>query len=298
MNKVSGFTLTQTDDYNAVLTGKAPSKDSTTTLTVTAKNADGSVTRRIVIKTQTAPKITTSTLASGTLKKNYSSKVTATGTKTVKFSVTGSLPSGVKFSNGSFSGKPTAAGSYTFTVKASNSIGTDSKQFTITVVDPNAKKTSKTATSETTQSKDSVKSTAPSLQSEPDVNERSTETETEPEESLNEGEITFGNERSVSPNESEIKGGGYTVAAVLPEITVNVSGLYDISVELNGDVPVGSKLIWLAFAEEGKGSEDDEIAEFYDESGAEISDVPESRKITVAAWFNEGVKYYPVIAVK
>ncbi|MBQ9389706.1 MAG: putative Ig domain-containing protein, partial [Synergistaceae bacterium] len=214
MNKVSGFTLTQTDDYNAVLTGKAPSKDSTTTLTVTAKNADGSVTRRIVIKTQTAPKITTSTLASGTLKKNYSSKVTATGTKTVKFSVTGSLPSGVKFSNGSFSGKPTAAGSYTFTVKASNSIGTDSKQFTITVVDPNAKKTSKTATSETTQSKDSVKSTAPSLQSEPDVNERSTETETESEESLSEGEITFGNERSVSPNESEITGGGYTVAAV------------------------------------------------------------------------------------
>ena len=136
------------------------------------------------------------------------------------------------------------------------------------------------------------------MQSEPDVNERSTETETESEESLSEGEITFGNERSVSPNESEITGGGYTVAAVLPEITVNVSGMYDISVELNGNVPVGSKLFWLAFAEEGKGSEDDEIAEFYDESGAEISDVPESRKITVAAWFNEGVKYYPVIAVK
>lgn len=307
MNKVNGFTLTQTGEYDAVLTGKAPAKDSTVTLTVTAKNADGTATRRIVIKTQTPPKITTSTLASGTLKKNYSSRVTATGTRTVKLSVTGKLPAGVKFSNGSFSGKPTAAGSYTFTVKASNSIGTDSKQFTITVVDPNAKKSSKTTNTsakktETARSRNSIKSTAPSSQSVPVVNERSTAPGTESAdksaEDSAEGKITFGNKRSVSPNEAEIAGGGYKVAAVLPEITVNVSGLYDIGVELSSDVPVGSKLFWLAFAEESKRSEDDEIAEFYDDTGTEVSDVPEGRKITVAAWFNKGVKYYPVIAVK
>ena len=80
--------------------------------------------------------------------------------------------------------------------------------------------------------------------------------------------------------------------------SVNVSGMYDIAVTLDDNVPEGAKLFWFAYPEEGGKSEDDEIAEFYDDAGAEIDTVPSSRKITVSAWLNEGVKYYPVIAVK
>ena len=68
--------------------------------------------------------------------------------------------------------------------------------------------------------------------------------------------------------------------------------------KLYEDVPVGAELIWLANPEKGRESDDDEIAEFYDEEGTEITQVPGSRTITVSAWLNKGVKYSPVIAVR
>ncbi|MBQ7543345.1 MAG: putative Ig domain-containing protein [Synergistaceae bacterium] len=89
---------------------------------------------------------------------------------------------------------------------------------------------------------------------------------------------------------------GYAIAAVLPEISVNVSGMYDLEAELDGKAETGAKLVWLAFAEPK--SEDDGIAEFFDEDGAEIEGVPESHKVTVSVWLNEGTTYRPVIAVK
>ena len=293
MNNVSGFTLTQTNDYEAVLTGKAPSRDSTTTITVRAKNPDGSATRRIVIKTQTPPEITTDSLPSATIKKNYSAKVKATGTRTVKLSVEGNLPTGLRFSNGSFSGRPTEAGEYTFTVKAVNKIGEDSKQFTIEVVDPNAPKVSENKSVPEKNSTPPAEDTKSSPESVPENKDLESE-----ESVTTEHKMTFGEGRASGSQTAQIEDEGYIIAAVLPEVSVNVSGMYDISVELSSDVPVGAKLIWLALAEEGKSSEDDTIAEFYDDTGAETAEVPDNRKITVSAWFNEGVKYSPVIAVK
>ncbi|MBR0151878.1 MAG: hypothetical protein IJP89_11010, partial [Synergistaceae bacterium] len=68
--------------------------------------------------------------------------------------------------------------------------------------------------------------------------------------------------------------------------------------ELSGDIPVGAKLYWFAFPKDSTGSEDDAIVEFYDDAGAEIVNVPASRRVTVSAWLNEGTTYAPVIAVK
>ncbi len=133
MNSVSGFTLTQTGDFDAKLTGTAPARDTTTTLNIKAANPDGSATKRVIIKTQTPPKITTASLPAGTVNRNYSARVTATGTSTIRYTLTGTLPTGLRFSNGTFSGKPTQSGTFTVTVTAANSIGTDSKDFTITI---------------------------------------------------------------------------------------------------------------------------------------------------------------------
>ena len=276
MNKVSGFTLKQTGDFEAVLTGKTPARDATTTLTVTATNADGKATSRVVIKSQTPPSITTSGLASGTVNKSYSAKVTATGTKTIKWTVSGSLPPGVKFSNGTFSGKPTSAGSYSVTVKAENDIGTASRNYTVNVTAANTKAKSKSLSAKSSPQTSTLEAHSDTFTGTPAV--------------------TFGS-YGVS-HRKDAENAGYLVAAVLPELTVNESGMHEIDISLDEDTPEGDELVWLAFAENGKESDDDEIAEFYNEEGEEITKVPASRKITVSAWLNKGVKYSPIIAVR
>ncbi len=312
MNKVNGFTLTQTGDYDATLIGTAPARDSTTTLTITASNADGKSTRRVVIKTQTPPKITavsSGTLSSGstaltdaTLKKKYSVKFAATGTKTIKWKAEGDIPDGMKFSSGTLSGTPKEAGEFSFKLTAYNAIGEDTKEFTLSVIDPDngslpAAKNESSLTQNENVNSDSMTQNE-NGESESASQNGNSESESQTSESNVQPSITFGESRLTSPNESELNGKGYTVAAVLPEISVNVSGMYDIEAELYENIPEGAELVWLAYPEESGKSEDDEIAEFYDEAGAEILTVPSSRKIVVSAWLNEGVKYCPVIAVK
>jgi len=45
-------------------------------------------------------------------------------------------------------------------------------------------------------------------------------------------------------------------------------------------------------------SEDNEIAEFFDDTGEEITAVPESRKITISIWLNPERSYNPAIGIK
>ena len=72
--------------------------------------------------------------------------------------------------------------------------------------------------------------------------------------------------------------------------------MYEFGFVIGDDVPEGLELLYIANSDNP--SEDDEIAEFYDDTGTEISVVPESRNITVSVWLNEGVTYSPEIAVK
>ncbi|MBQ3450610.1 MAG: putative Ig domain-containing protein [Synergistaceae bacterium] len=292
MNKTTGFTLTQTGDYTATLSGTAPSKDGKTNITVTAANADGKATRKIIIQTYTAPKITTSSLSAGTLNKTYSAKLAVTGTKTIKWTLDGDLPEGMKFNKGTFSGKPKEAGTFELSVTAENDIGTDTKDFTLTISDPN----NVTSIPQEDPEHEDAYHDDDSI---PEDTASKTESESESEA---EAAITFGNERnelSLSAGQSAmLNEGGYTIVKVLPEMKVSESAMYDIEVELDESIETGAKLIWFAFPKDYESSDDDEIAEFYDESGAEIDCVPESHKFTVGAWLNEGVTYEPVIAVK
>ncbi|MBQ7593315.1 MAG: hypothetical protein IJU48_03045 [Synergistaceae bacterium] len=131
------------------------------------------------------------------------------------------------------------------------------------------------------------------------------ETEAEAEEELakGEGDVVLGEARTeaalTAGERAAIAAEGYMIAAVLPEVTVTEDGLYDLdAVALVEEAPEGAELVWFAFPRNAAASEDDEIAEFYDEAGAEIEVVPAERKVVPAAWFNADVTYAPVIAVK
>jgi hypothetical protein len=109
------------------------------TVTVTAKNADGSTTSTTFTVTFNAPvAITTTTLADWTVDQpGYSQTISATGgTGSKTFATTaGTLPTGLTLSAaGVLSGTPTAAGSYTFTVTATDTVGaSDNHSYTVTI---------------------------------------------------------------------------------------------------------------------------------------------------------------------
>ncbi|MCD8045073.1 MAG: putative Ig domain-containing protein [Clostridiales bacterium] len=86
--------------------------------------------------TGVAPTVTTSSLGSATVGSEYSETFAASG-DTVTWSISsGSLPAGLTLdgSSGEISGTPTAAGTYTFTVKAANSAGSDTQELSISVM--------------------------------------------------------------------------------------------------------------------------------------------------------------------
>ena len=90
------------------------------------------------------------------------------------------------------------------------------------------------------------------------------------------------------------------IAAILPEITVNVSALYSFEgIEIDAKVPAGYVLVWNAFARVS-GSEikasDEREAMFTDESGQEITTVPNSHIINVSAYLEAGNTYAPVVS--
>ena len=82
-----------------------------------------------------APTITTTTLPNGTTGTAYSQTLAATGDATITWSHdSGDLPNGLTLNaNGTITGTPTAAGTFTFTVKATNSAGNDTKELSITI---------------------------------------------------------------------------------------------------------------------------------------------------------------------
>lgn len=289
MDRVNGFTLTQNGD-EATLTGTAPARDGKLNFTVTAANADGKATRKITIVTKTRPEITTETLPAGTLNKSYSAKLAATGTKTIRWELEGTLPSGMTFTNGTLRGRPEEAGEFELAITAANDIGSDTKTFTLSIPDPNIGALPEIQ-DDISDEEGTVELEAPEAdeQKAPEIHNE-----------VSEPAITFGTSRTInSLSRSDIeklKEEGYEIAAVLPEIKASVSGLYDLETEL--DAEAGKAMYWFAFPVNAKPSDDDEIAEFYDDTGAEISGVPENHKVVISVWLNEGVTYAPVIAVK
>ena len=89
----------------------------------------------------TKPAITTVTLPDGKVGEAYSQTLAATGTNPIAWSIeTGNLPDGLTLVGDTIKGTPSKAGDFKFTVKATNSGGSDTKELTIKVADAEAAK--------------------------------------------------------------------------------------------------------------------------------------------------------------
>ena len=124
-----------------VLSG-TPTMSGSFTFTVEAANDAGSDTATFTLTVEavtvvpTLPTITTaSTLTGASAGAFYSQTLSASGTAPITWTLTsGSLPAGLSLSPaGVISGTPTAAGTFTFAVRASNSEGSDTRSLAITV---------------------------------------------------------------------------------------------------------------------------------------------------------------------
>ena len=109
------------------------------TAVITATTHDGLFTASCTVTVNapaTAPNIITDTLPDGKVGEAYSQTLTANGTTPIKWSISGGArPDGLTLdeTTGEISGTPTTAGTASFTVKAENSAGSDTKEMSITI---------------------------------------------------------------------------------------------------------------------------------------------------------------------
>ena len=129
-NNVAPYTLTPEDE------GFDPAKAPKVTLYGTG-NYCGKAEHYFTISENAAaaPSITTSSLPDGKVGEAYSHTLTATGTAPITWSVDGGLPADLSLNvnTGEISGTPTADGTAKFTVTAENSVGSDTKELSITI---------------------------------------------------------------------------------------------------------------------------------------------------------------------
>ena len=108
------------------------------TAVITATTHDGLFTATCTVTVNAPdapPTITTDTLPDGKVGEAYSQILTATGTAPITWSIDGGLPAGLSLNadTGEISGTPTADGTAKFTVKATNSAGSNTKELSITI---------------------------------------------------------------------------------------------------------------------------------------------------------------------
>ena len=131
----TGLTL-----YGSGIISGTPTANGTFTFGVQAINSAGSNTKELsiaVTTTAVAPTITTTSLPDGKTGTTYSTQLEATGSAPIAWSLeNGTLPTGLTlYGNGTVSGMPTVAGTFSFTVKATNSAGNATKALAIKIED-------------------------------------------------------------------------------------------------------------------------------------------------------------------
>jgi len=136
-----GLSLTVNNNGTATLAGTAPAgSQGVYMVTATAANSEGTAVENIAVTVNSGLAITSAGSASGTAGKAFTFTVTTIGTPTPTLAESGTLPRGLRFvanANGTatISGTlgATAGGTYPVTLSATNSTGTASQAFVLTV---------------------------------------------------------------------------------------------------------------------------------------------------------------------
>ncbi len=204
-----------------------------------------------------------------------------------KFTITGTAPA-------------SAGKTITFKVTAKNSEGSAVQNITLKTVEEEPAVDAGNVKPKETQSQPE-ESESVNDETSQETQELETENETQTEAETQEpGVVNFGAERSIeslgSKEFDELE--GYIVAAVLPEISVTESDMYDFEIDIAPEIEAGKELTWFAFAKNRAKNTDDEIAEFFKVDGSETNKTTADHKIIVSVWLNVGDIYEPVIAVK
>lgn len=134
----AGLTLTVNTLTGTLVIAGTPTANGTYPVTLTATNSAGTVTQAFVLTVQAPPAFSTGSSATATVGSPFSFMVGTSGTPTPALTESGALPPGLTFTdNGdgtaTLGGAPTTAGTYTLTIKASNSVGSATQTFTVTV---------------------------------------------------------------------------------------------------------------------------------------------------------------------
>ena len=221
---------------------------------------------------------------------------------------------------GVISGTPKSSGAFPISVTAKNNAGSDSKQLTLTIeaagTTPSINPTPDNPTpdnptpvtpdreadnTDTGLQEKIFKQLEPPSAAKKAMERRGLGTPN----TLQKSNSNVGAERNVSSLQDEekktVSDNNATVAAVLPEISVNVSGTYLLGVGIDANVPTGAALGLHLFPRttSGKvavslGAEKDK-ATFFNDEGTEITTVPENHHVNVAVDLTAGVTYAPVI---
>ncbi|MBR0184531.1 MAG: hypothetical protein IJQ24_00740, partial [Synergistaceae bacterium] len=223
------------------------------------------------------PKITTAVgdIPDGTVGKRYSYQLKfSPATAEVLWSYTGDMPEGLRLDedSGVIEGVPEEAGTnFKITVKVENVNKASYKSTRVFYITINP------AEPATDKPEEPEEPEAPEFENGVAYHER--------------GELT-------AETLAVIAGNDEVIAAVLPALEVEEAGLYEFTVSLDVNAPVGGLLVWHSFPNGEDDENDAENAVFLDEEGETVERVPEAYSVTVSAWLEPGIIYEPIIAVR
>ncbi|MBR1657954.1 MAG: S8 family serine peptidase [Synergistaceae bacterium] len=282
-----GLTISQSGDIKGL-----PAKAGDFKAYIYITSGDLTEDRMYTLKVMEKPSVTTQSLPDGKVNTPYeTAALSADGTKPCLWLDTeGKLPDGLSLAaNGYIFGTPTKSGTFTFALEVTNEVGEARRTYTVKIASDKPEDDKKKDDDDSGK-KDDDPTPSPTPQ------KKAHEGTSRGVSSLTAGEMSI-----VTANNAK-------VAAVLPEISVDVSAFYtyeDIAsfanIHLSEDVPVGYALRWHPFTRNASGAVEDSAesnadCDFYDSKLNPTDKVPEDRIINVGAYLEAGTTYAPVIS--